>query len=353
MTLNFVRNIGIVRALTIFQQLSMILKSGMPLLRGLTLMEQQASRGDRAVLLHLKTSVGTGHTLAAALQTSPQRFPQIAVRLVESGELSGTLAESLEAIAKYLRKNLELQRKIRSAIIYPAFIVIAVIGLGIAVGTYILPRLIPLFQSMRVTLPLSTRILLAVAAYLNEYGLQTAAGIVAFCTAASMIVRLEFVKPVWHRFILLLPFIGMITRNAAVEQMASTLSVLLKSGLPIVKALPSAANVMTNVVFRKAIAGAIPIVEAGNTLSDAFVASSGKLLPPMALAFLQMGEETGMLNGILNFIADYYETEVDYSVKNLTVALEPMLLIVIGVFVGWMVLAIINPIYAFTNSINH
>jgi len=353
MNIRLSRDIGMVRGLTIFQQLGMILKSGMPLLKGLSLMEQQASRADQEVLRHLRTSVGTGHTLAEALQTSPQRFPQIAIRLVESGELSGTLAVSLDAIARYLRKSLDLRRKIRSAVIYPAFIIIAVIGLGIAVGTYILPRLIPLFETMKVTLPLSTRILLGVAAYLNVWGIATVCGIVTACMAFSMLVKWEPVKPLWHGFLLRLPFIGEIQRDVAIEQMSSTLCVLLQSGLPIIKALPSAANVLSNVLFRNAVTATIPMVESGNTFSDAIKTTGGKLLPPMALAFLEMGEETGMLTVMLNFVAEYYESEVEYAVKNLTIAIEPALLLVIGVVVGWMVLAIINPIYAFTNSINH
>lgn len=353
MNIRFTRDIGTVRALTIFQQLGMILKSGMPLLRGLTLMEEQATTGSKDVLTHLRTSVGTGHTLAEALQTSPSRFPQIAIRLIEAGEMSGTLAVSLDAIAKYMRKNLELRRKIRSAVVYPVFIIVAVIGLGLAVGTYILPRLIPLFQSMKVKLPLSTQILLGFASYLQRYGLLTGAGIVILCVLFAMIVRTERVKPLWHRFLLSIPLIGPIQRNAAIEQMASTLCVLLNSGLPIMKALPMTANVLPNVILRRAITNAVPMVEAGNTFSDAIGRTGGKEIPPMALAFMQMGEETGMLTPMLNFIAEYYETEVEYAVKNLTIALEPMLLLVIGVIVGWMVLAIINPIYAFTNSINH
>lgn len=342
--------IGLPDVITLMRNLSMTLRAGVPLQQALILFEADARGGRRLVITHLRKSIEAGQPLSAAMASSSRPFPQIAVHLVQVGELSGTLEENLTALIGHLQRVLDLRRKIRSAMLYPMFVLVACLGLGLSVGTIVLPELLPVFSSLDVVLPISTRILIVLAQFFKVYGMLT-----AFLTALTVVVlfimsRIEYCKPWFHRFLLWIPYIRTIQKQTAVAQFTSTLGILLKSGVAVREAIPAAAEAVENRLFRRAIVRSMSVVEGGHTLSDGLKTGT-TLFPDMTLSLIAIGEETGTLDDTLEYLASYYQGEVDYAIKDLTTALEPVLLITIGIIVGFTVMAIISPLYDVTGSL--
>ncbi len=336
--------------LTLIRNLAVTIKAGVPIARALALFERDTPRGTRKrIIKHLRIQVESGHSLAAAIESAPRRFPPLVMNLVRVGEKGGTLADSLADVVDHLKSALDLKRKIRNAMMYPTFVLIAVLGLGLSVGTMVLPELLPLFSSLDVELPITTQMLLVVAQFFEDYGVITSVVTISVVAFLFFLARLEISKPIVHRLLLMLPYIRHIQRQAAVAQITRTLSTLLKAGIPISSAIPSTAEATGNRVFQRALKKALPSVEAGHTFADGL--RRAHTFPEMASTLIDVAEETGTLTETLDYLAEYYEGEVDYAVKNLTTAIEPMLLIVIGVIVGFTVLAIITPIYDVTGNI--
>lgn len=334
----------------LLRNLGVMLKAGVPLSRSLSIVEGDAPKRKRAVIAHLRQSVEAGRPLAQAMETSPRRFPPLAINLVRTGELSGTLEESLAAIVQRMRAAQDLKQKIRGALMYPAFVLIAIVGLGLSVGILVLPKLIPLFESLNMDLPWSTRAILWVARFFKAYGIWTGVGGAMFCGFLIVVSSAQSTKPLVHRFLLSLPLLRTIQINACVAEIAGTLSTLLQSGIALPAALEATAKAVRNRVFRAAILRMIPRVSAGQTLA-ASVRGEGRLFPTMAGTLIAVGEESGTLAQTMEYIATSYEAEVDHSVKNMTTALEPMLLIGIGLIVGFTVISIITPIYNVTSGV--
>lgn len=346
----FQRKANSLEVLTLMRNLAVTLRAGVPIARALALFEQELPLSRRALIAHLRRSMETGHPLGTALQSSPRAFPPLVINLVRTGELGGTLQQSLEEVVRHLKETQDLKRKIRSAMMYPTFVLIAVVGLGLSVGTLVLPELIPLFESLDVELPWTTRMLLHVAAFFEQYGMVVTVGTFAAITALLVIVRVEVAKPLLHRLFLGIPYIRTIQVHAAIAQIAGTLGTLLRSGIPIQEAIMATAEATSNRVYRNALQRTIPAVRTGHTFARALRGWSN-LFPEMVVTLVDIGEETGTLAETLTYLKEYYEGEVDYAVKNLTVALEPILLIGIGLLVGATVLSIITPIYDVTGSI--
>lgn len=336
--------------LTLMRNLSVTLKAGVPLARALSLFEQDSTLRLRPVLRHLRRSLESGHPLAQALQTSPRSFPPLVINLVRTGELGGTLRENLEQIVRHLKKVQDLKRKIRSAMMYPMFVLVSLVGLGLSVATLVLPELLPLFESLDVELPWTTRMLLRLAAFFELYSVPFTIGLFFSILLLFGLSRLEAVRPFLHRCTLLLPYVRILQKQSAIASIAGTLATLLRSGIPIREAVLATADATNNRVFRRALERTIPAIKSGRTFARA-LGESGNLFPEMTIALVDIGESTGTLIETLEYLAEYYEGEVEYSMRNLTVALEPLLLILIGLLVGGTVLSIITPIYDVTGSI--
>lgn len=350
MKLRFLSALGTADTILLLRNLGVMLKAGVPLVRALSIYEGDTPKRTRRVVSHLRQSVEAGHSLAEAMETAPRLFPPLAVNLVRTGELSGTLQESLATIVRHLQKAQDLKRKIRGAMMYPCFVLVAIGGLGLSVGTLVLPDLIPLFESLDVELPWTTKTLLWVAGVFDEHGTLITLSVLSGIMGIFLISRLEATKPLLHRFFLMIPYVGAVQTQATLAQVTATLGTLLKSGIPLQEGLRATAGATGNRVFRRALLQALPGIEAGHTLSET-LRRSGKLFPGMTVTMISIGEESGTLASTMDYLADSYEGEVDFAVKNLTTALEPLLLIGIGLIVGFTVLSIITPIYDVTGSV--
>lgn len=350
MELTILRRLPIPEVIVFLRNISVILKAGIPLPKALTLIEEDAPRHLKSLWQYLRRTTESGRSFADALETAPRTFPTIAINLVRTGELSGTLQTNLEEIVKHLRKAQDLKRKIQSASLYPTFVLVAVLGLIMAIGTLVLPRLIPVFESLGVTLPWTTRLLLAIARFFDAHGLVFTGGLLGGTFLSFLVTRLARVKPLAHTILLHIPFVGKVLRRAAIAQITSTLATLLRSGIPLPQAIKAVAETTNNRVYRRILYEALPLVESGHLFSEG-LRRGGKYFPPMATMLIEIGEQTGSLEETLDELAMYYESEVDYAVRDMMTALEPILLIIIGVIVGFTVIAIITPIYEVTSTV--
>lgn len=327
-----------------------MLKAGVPLARVLTILENDTPKRNRSVITYLRQSVETGRPLAEAMENSSAGFPPIATNLVRTGELSGTLEKSLQAIVKHLEDAQELKRKIRGAMMYPMFVLIALTVMGLSVGIFVLPKLIPLFTSLDIELPFNTRVILWCARMFSDYGLWIGLSTVGGSALIFALFTAEITKPLVQKFVSFIPYVRILQRNACIAEFAGTFSTLLDSGLPLTTALKYTGNAMRNRNLRKIIFRMIPRINAGATLGEVF-AASGKMFPRMVVTLVTVGEESGTFVKTTEYISELYQAELDNSIKTMTQVMEPTLLIVIGSIVAFTVLGIITPIYNVSGAV--
>jgi type IV pilus assembly protein PilC len=332
------------------KHLSLALQSGFTLLEGLDMLYDQASGSMKKILGQIVQILQAGQPLHSALANYSKYFTPLYINMVKTGEVAGTLKENFDHLAKQLKKGHELKQKVKSALMYPTLILVAVSGLGFAIAVFILPKILPLFKSLNVELPLSTQVLIFVAEIFEKHTPIIVMAATVFVIGIGWLLRQSFFKPISHRIILALPVVKRIAKQINLQNFTLTLSTLLESGIPFDASLKITSDAMANRVYQKAIFTLIAEIEKGTSLGIA-LSRYPKLFPKMTIHMIQMGERTGSLGPVLKYLSDYYEEEVDNIMKNLSTILEPLLLIFIGILVGTIAISILGPIYKITGSL--
>ncbi len=345
----FKRRLRLIDSLTLFKHLSMTLKAGLNVSDSLATMDAKKGSAMKKVIDHLKKSVETGHTFSEAVDSAPRTFPPIVLQLIRTGELSGTLRENIEQASRYMTQMTETRRQIRAAMLYPSIVFIAISGLGLSISLFVLPQIIPLFEAMSVELPMPTKILLWIAKQFENHGSFIILGFFAILTTIFIIFRIKILKPITSRILLHIPLIGNLIHLYNLTHICQTLGNLLKSGIPIIEALHATIDATGNPVYCGILKKVTREVEDGNTLSEGL--SKHKRIPSLFQRLVSVGERTGSVRDTLAYLAEYYDSELKHSAKNLSTALEPMMLIIVGAMVGFVVFAIITPIYDITGEI--
>jgi len=330
-------------------------KSGINLNEALeVIVSQTNSKKFKRIMTRVLKKVRSGQNLATALASYPKVFDPLFINMIKVGEESGTLEESLEYLANELEDRLDLRRNVRAASFYPAIILLATFGLGFVLAYFVLPKITRLFQTLSFELPLSTRVLLWVADLMDNYGLYVIAGVVVLLIALRILVSHKFVKPTWHWLLLKIPIINNIIINYNLVLINRTLGILLKSGLTIDQAISITIQTTNNVIYKRKLKKALPQIQKGKRLTDilaSFKQSKRKpLFPLLSIKMIGVGERSGQLDESLTYLADYFEKEVDNTTKNLTTVLEPILLIIVGLMVGFVAISVISPIYQVTGQ---
>jgi len=334
------------------KHLSIMVKSGMSLLDGLRLLQKQVRSASFSYIMRVVImDVENGQFLSESLRKFGRVFDALFINVIKVGEETGTLADNLVYLASELKKKQIMRSKIRSALIYPIVILFATLGVSGILVFFVLPRLLPVFQSLRVDLPLPTRILVAVTAFLLNYGAWLLGGLVVlFIVWYFFLLRISAIRYINHRLILATPLIGSLSRMANIADFTRTLGLLLKSGSRIVEAILITSESVTNVVYKKALREAAETVRRGNPF-DQYLTKHENLFYPTVTRMIEVGNLTGTLESNLFYLAEFYESEIDESTKNLTTIMEPLLLLVMGAIVGFVAISIITPIYQITQSI--
>ncbi|HEY5993666.1 MAG TPA: type II secretion system inner membrane protein GspF [Gallionellaceae bacterium] len=325
------------------RQLATLLQAGLPLEQALSaLIEQTEAEPVRRVLAGVRAEVLGGSSLAKSMERYGTVFPEIYLALVRAGESSGNLPEIMSRLADYTESRHALQQKVGLAFVYPAIVTVVALSVVTGLLIYVVPQVAGVFQHSKQTLPWLTRMMLFISAMLQEGWPYLLLGGAGAAFGARALLKQEEMRFRWHARLLHLPLVGRLLRGINTARMASTLAILVGSGVPLLTALREAARVVANLPMRRALEEAAQKVREGVTLSRALAASG--LFPPILVHLIASGESSGKLDTMLDRAAAQQEREVANFVTLLTALLEPMLILAMGVVVLIIVLAILLPI---------
>lgn len=346
------RSISLREKINFVRNLAIIVKASVPLMEGLTLIKMQTtSRLLRDVINEMITNVNNGKSLADSFGGYRHLFGDFFVSILSVGEASGTLTASLNHLADDMEKSNELKNKIRSASIYPLVVFCVTIAIVTFLVFFIFPKLMSVFENLNVQLPITTKILIATSTFLLHYGLYLLLGLIAF-----IIIFKILNSKIWgfryfsNNLILSIPLISTLIKDISMANFARVFGVLLKSGIKIVDAITITSQTFENAVYKKVILSGAQEVQKGDQLAN-YLRNFNKLFTPLFVGLMSIGENTGSLDDNLEYLADYYAKEVDYKLKNLTAVIEPLLLLFMGLLIGFVALSIIQPIYQTTTAI--
>jgi len=332
------------------RQLATLLHAGMPLVPALgALVEQLAGRPLAPVIAQIRDKVNQGSTLAAALEEHPRIFSPLFINMVRAGETAGALEEVLLRLADMLEKRTNLVNKVRAALVYPLFM--ALVGTAVVVFLlhYVIPSIAKLFLEINQTLPWPTRVLIGLSLFFEHYLWAVILGVGVLIVAFKVWIGTPGGRLAWDGLKLRIPLFGDLILKLAVARFARTLGVLLASGVSILEALEIVKRVVGNAVLGSVLDEARQSVGHGDSIANPLRRSG--VFPPVVFHMIAVGEASGNIeDGLLN-VADAYDNEVESSVEALTSLLEPVMILVLGAVVGFIVLAILLPIFEINQGI--
>lgn len=327
------------------RQLATLLVSSIPIDEALgSVAEQSTKPAVKAILLGVRAKVLTGYPLAASLEDFPRAFPKLYRVTVAAGEQSGHLDRALLRLADYTEKQDKIRKKIKQALVYPSMMALVACTVIVFLILYVVPKIVGVFQDTHMTLPLPTIILLAISGFLQHYGIYLIAVIVLTIFVCKRALRNEATRSRFDSFLLKLPVIGhtILTINCA--RFARTFGILMAASVPVLEALHNSAKLITPVPMRKSVQNAINDVREGGAIYSALKKTG--YFPPMFLHLLASGEKSGHLEEMLIKVADNQDTEVESVLQSVLTLFEPIMILVMGSVVLFIVLAVLLPIFS-------
>ncbi len=330
--------------LILFRELAALLRAGIPLATSLDgAIQQTQTAALRQTLGHVARDVQGGASLSEAMSKYPEVFPELFISMVRVGEVAGILDQVLEQLAQLGTQELETRSKIQAAFLYPmvlvgfALVVVTVLLVGV------LPQFISVFEASKVSLPLPTKVLLGLSGIVRRFWWF----LLSACGGGVWWVRRYYETPKgrWRidRLFLALPLIGILYRKLLIARIARILGAMLKTGVPLLEALTVVEKTVPNVVFQRTLQRTRSAVAEGQSLADPWTASG--LFPPLVLQLVSVGERTGQLDVMLDEVTTFYDPEIELTIRNLTTLLEPALLMIMGLLVGFIALSVLLPIF--------
>jgi type IV pilus assembly protein PilC len=332
------------------RELATFVRVGISILDGLTVLRDQASsRRMRSALDEMITSISTGSSLSGAMARQPTIFSALYVDMIRSAEVSGNLDDTLRQLATYMARDESSLRKLRSAMVYPC-VVLALAAIVITVLlVFVLPAFVSLFHDFRAGLPLVTRILLTIGSATSSHAHLLLAVIAVLIGGPIAITRAEWGRARWDALVLRIPMVGTVVRYGIVERYLRTMATLARSGVPIGQMLQTATQSVGNRVYARALREVRPQMLSGDGIAAPL--SRTGLFPRLVIQMIKVGEETGNLDGNLEQAADHFGEEMDFRLKRMVAVLEPAMVIVVGVIVGFIAVSVIAPMYALVSAV--
>ncbi len=352
-TIPFLANRVKERDIVIFTRtFSTMVDAGLPLVQCLEILAQQTENPALSKAIgDIGQSVESGSTYADALRKHPKIFDDLYCNMVEAGETGGILDTILNRLASYMEKSITLKRQVKSAMVYPS----VVIAVAVSVVTFLMYAVIPVFAKIFVslgsTLPLPTKIVIAFSHFIQSYILLLIAVGIGLFFAIRYFRKTDKGAKIFDSLLLKAPVFGILLRKVAVAKFTRTLGTLISSGVPILEGLEITAKTAGNKVIEEAVMKTRVSISEGKTISEPLAATD--VFPPMVTQMIAVGESTGALDAMLDKIADFYDEEVDIAVSNLTQMLEPMLMVFLGVSVGFIVIAMYMPMFKLIGELSH
>ncbi len=332
------------------RQLATLLSAGLPLVSALSgVLEQVKRPALRKVLSQVRERVKEGMSLASALMEHPAVFPSVYTAMINAGETSGTLELVVERLAEFGEQQLALQRKIRSTLAYPLLMLIVGVGVVVFLMAYVIPRVTQIFVEMKQELPLPTTILIGVSELFHKYWPLAILAIVGCFFAARYYVKTDAGRRRYDRMLLNLPVVGSIVEKVAMARITRTLGTLLHNGVPLLSAMEIVRSLVSNVVLRQALEEARQEISEGASITAPL--ARGGVFPPSVIQMISVGEQSGNLEGMLFKVAETFDSEVETSVTTFTSLLGPFMILFLAFFVGFVVLAVLLPIFEMSHLI--
>ncbi len=329
------------------------MNAGVTITEGLSIMRDQTrGRAQGRVLGQVLADVEGGQSLSRSFGKFPKVFGDFTVSIVKVGEASGTLAVSLSYLSDELKKRQILRRKVVGAFIYPAVISAATLGVTAFLMLYLFPKIMPIFISLHTELPITTRVVMGLSLFLQHSGLWFVLGLITFSIIFSILLKkVKWFHRFFDRLILRLPVAGQVILYYNIANATRTLGLLLKSGVRLSEAIMITADTIKNLEYQRHFRALGAVINRGERLSS-YTACYRALFPEIVTHMIAVGERSGTLSESLVYLSDMYDHEVDEFTKNLSTLIEPALMVVMGIVVGFIAVSIITPIYGITQNLH-
>jgi type IV pilus assembly protein PilC len=350
-SLPFFGGVSLVEKMTFTRNLRIMIGAGISLPRALeTLAFQSRNKKFKKALISIAEELTKGKSFSDALTSHSAIFPELFISMVKVGEEAGTLEDVLKVLTNQMEREYELKSRVKGAMIYPAVIISAMIGIGILMLIIVIPKLAQTFQELAIELPPTTRFVIALGNFLAQKWYIVLILILLLVIFLRIISRTKFGKRVIDFLTLKIPIISPLIQKTNSAYFVRTLSSLITSGVPIVRSLEIVSGAVENIYFQETLKEASEKVRKGTKLSEALFPYQ-KLYSPTVVQMIQVGEETGETSTVLAKLADFYEEEVANATKNLSSVIEPVLMLLIGAAVGFFAISMIQPIYGMLGAI--
>lgn len=325
------------------RQFSTMVDAGVSLVRCLDVLGQQSNDAKlKKIIADVGERVEGGESLSRAMQRHPRTFSNLFIGLVRAGEVGGVLEEALQRLSHFLEKDVELRRKVKAAVTYPILVMIMAIGIVIGLVTWVVTKFIEVFRDLEIKeFPAPTQLLIDISDFLTKKWYYVILGIIVFIIVWRAFASTQFGRRVIDRLKLKIPVFGKLHHKICLARFSRTLGTLLTSGVPILQAMETVAGTVGNHILADAVLEARARIREGDRIGDPLEKS--RQFPPMVVHMISVGEESGSLDYMLQKIADFYEGEVESTLASLTAALEPLLIVFLGVVVGFIVIAMFMP----------
>ncbi len=350
-TIPFLNSVPEHQKIIFARNLGSMIKAGLPLAKGLDILKKQiTNKRFQSVIESLEVEIRKGNPLSQACSQYPDVFPKLFVSMVKAGEESGKLSESLQIVANQMDGTYKLKQKVKGAMVYPGVIISIMIIIGVLMLVYVVPGITATFKDLKVELPLLTRILINSSDFLKNNILLCLFGLIAIILGFYFALHSKPGKKFFDFVVLKIPVVGDLVKETNSARITRTISSLLSSGVPYAEAISITRDVVQNGNYKDLLTIAMSTVEKGGAMSGVFMENT-KLCPVFIAEMMVVGEETGKMPDMLMEVATFYEESVDQKTKNMSTIIEPVLMVIIGVAVGFFALAMIKPIYSLMDSI--
>jgi len=331
--------------LTVIESLSIMLSAGIPILEALdSIAEDIPNKRARVVVTGLSQGIGSGKSLAESMEGYPETFDPVLINIIRSGEVGGKLDEVLSQVAGNLKANMETVNNIRSALFYPALVILVLIGVGFYAFAFALPKVAEIFLNLKVDLPVYSRLILKFSLIFSKYKLFFAAGFIIFLLLLFRLSKIPGVKQAFFSFLIKIPTISGLIKFMDLYRFTNTVSLLLRASVPIIEVLAISSNVVVSPKLKANIDFVKDELAKGSTLAEG-MKKKPETFPSLLRRVVAVGEDTGTLDTTLANISSYYQKNFTDIVKNISVLLEPIVIVLVAFLVGAILLSIIVPIY--------
>ncbi len=347
LSLGFIKQKDIVM---LARQMSVMIAATVPIVPALRILSAQTEQPKlKAVTREMADDVDGGLQISQAFAKHPRYFSRFFVAMIRSGETSGRLDEVLNYLADQMEKDYDLTSRIRGAMVYPAFIVFSLIAVAIIMMIFVIPKMSGLLLESGAQLPIQTRVLIGTSNFIAHYWWALALIVVGFLVVLRLWIQSKSGRVAWDQILLRLPVFGLITQKIIIVRMCRSLSTLIRGGVSISAALEITSEVVDNAAFRDILTKTIKEVQDGNSITTVMMQS--KIVPRIVAEMMSIGEKSGKIDEILERLSAFYDREVSALVASLTSLIEPIIMVVMGIGVAFMVMAVLMPMFQLANAI--